>query len=187
MPGDRNERLARILELAATYSRASRPSRRGLAIEYLLELGEHLSESCSDQQIVAPLIDLIPFVAEAEAPPFEERRNSTATPSDALMVRVITAVEVLEDIGYSREAAAQIVTRQMVRKGAALPAGGGDPRAWKRLLTWRDRLLHMRQSSRAWPLYEAFKSEISLMPRESVTAAALDGRIWDLRAEKAAA
>lgn len=182
MSVDNQQRLARILELAATYSREARSKRRGLAIDYLLEIGEMLSETTDDQKILAPLLDLIPFVAEVESPPFEERRNSSATPSDALMVRVIAAIETLEDSGYSWEAAAQHVTRQMVRVGAALPTGGGDPRAWKRLLFWRDRLLHLRQSSPAWALYEAFKTEISLMPREAVVSASIDGRIWNLRA-----
>ena len=56
---------------------------------------------------------------------------------------------------------------------------------WKRLLFWRDRLLHLRHSSPAWPLYEAFKTEISLMPREAVVAAATDGRLWNLRSGSA--
>ncbi len=183
MSDDHQQRLASILDLAATYCREGRSNRRSLAIDYLLEIAELLSETTNDQKILAPLLDLIPFVAEAEARlPFEERRNSSATPSDALMVRAVTAVETLEDCGYSWEAAAQHVTRQMVRAGAALPTGGGDPRAWKRLLFWRDRLLHLRQASPAWALYEAFKLEIGLMPRETVVSAAIDGRMWNLRA-----
>ncbi len=183
MSDDHQQRLASILDLAATYCREGRSNRRSLAIDYLLEIAELLSETTNDQKILAPLLDLIPFVAEADSRlPFEERRNSSATASDELMVRVVTAVEILEDCGYSWEAAAQHVTRQIVRAGAALPAGGGDPRAWKRLLFWRDRLLHLRSAGAAWPLYEAFKTEVGLMPRERVVSAAIDGRLWNLRA-----
>ena len=185
MADDHQKRLANILALAADYCRQDRSTRRSLAIDYLLEIGELLSENSDDQKILAPLLDLVPFIAEADAKlPFEERRNSSATPSDALMVRVVAAVELLEDCGYSWETAAQHVTRQMVRAGAALPPGG-DPRAWKRLLFWRDRLLHLRNTSPAWPLYQAFKTEIGLMPREAAVAAATDGRLWNLRSGSA--
>lgn len=182
MTTDLDRRLARILQIAATYAREGRSNRRALAIDYLLELGELVGELASDEKILAPLLDLIPFVAEAEAQlPFEERRNSSAKPSEALLVRAICSIDLLEDCGYSLEAASQLVTRQLVRSGAALPAEGGDPRAWKRLLLWRERLLHLRHSHAAWPLYQAFKTEVALMPREAAVSAALDGRMWNLR------
>lgn len=179
---DLEQKLSRILDIAASYAREDRAQRRTLAIDYLLELGELIGELSDSEKIVAPLLDLIPFVAEAEAQlPFEERRTSSAKPSDALLVRAVTSVEILEDCSYSPEAAAQYVTRQLVRAGAALPQEGGDPRGWKRLLIWRDRLLHLRQHHPAWRLYQEFKTEIALMTHEAVVSAAIDGRIWDLR------
>lgn len=182
MTTDLDHRLARILELATRYAHGRRAQRRGMAIDYLIELGELMSEVAGDDTIVAPLLDLIPFIAEAEAQlPFEERRTSAARPSEAMLVRAVASVELLEDRGYSLEAAGQHVTRQLMRAGAALPTEGGDPRAWKRLLLWRERLLHLRQHHPAWTQYQQFKTEVGLMAHDAAMAAAMDGRLWNLR------
>jgi hypothetical protein len=181
------DRFARILQLAASYAQGERSMRRGVAIDYLIEIGELLSDTVDSQQVVAPLLDLIPFVAETDARlPFEERRNSTAKPSNELMVRVIASIDILEDCGFTLEGAAQHVSRQMMRAGAALPSEGGDPRAWKRLLIWRDRLLHLKGGHPAWASYERFKTEMALLSREAMVAAATNGSLWNLRLGKAA-
>jgi hypothetical protein len=62
------------------------------------------------------------------------------------MARASAIIDVLVQSGQTPDHSAQTVTRQLLAVGIQLPECGGDVRAWKRLLNWRNQAhtLHAR-------------------------------------------
>lgn len=176
------QRLIKILDLARAYSAGLSTGRREIAVEYLFEVAELLQQASGQEAILAPLLDLIPIVADPDTQAaFDERRNGQAPPSEAMLVRVAVAIDVLTDHGYLDDQAAQIIARQLVRAGVSTPETGGDARGWRRIQLWRERLLHLKTASPAWPRYLEFKTQLASQPRPAQLASALDGTLWNRR------
>src|SRR6478736_3959932 len=113
-------RLAIILALAKRYVATPQAARREVAVEYLFEVGELLHGASGEDDILAPLLDLIPIVADPETQAaFDERRNGQAPPSDSMMVRVVATIDVPTENGHGNDQAAQLIARQLVRAGVS--------------------------------------------------------------------
>lgn len=185
-PPSAKARIAALQKLSASYATATLNQRREMAVEYLFEVADLLVEMHGSEDVLAPLLDIIPYVVDPKGSArFEERRKSGGTgPSDAMMARVSACLDVLIEQGHTPEKAAQNMTRQIVREGAALPDDGNDIRAWKRLLYWRERLISLKKPPRAVPQFQEFKARLLAMPRRQMLDALNDGAIWNERKPK---
>lgn len=101
--------------------------------------------------------------------------------SETLMARASAIIDVLIQSGQSPELSAQTVTRQLLSVGIQLPESGGDVRAWKRLLNWRNNLIHYKRTGSAWDVYCAFKEELAVIPADKRVQVAVGERLWDQR------
>ncbi|RMF00718.1 MAG: hypothetical protein D6773_11045, partial [Alphaproteobacteria bacterium] len=74
------------------------------------------------------------------------------------------------------------VSQQLALAGVTIPEGG-DRRAWKRLLIFRNHLLHgsRQRHHEARDAYLAFKKELSAIPAEQRVQLALKRPLWDQR------
>lgn len=180
------ERLARIETLAADYVKLDPSARRDTAIAYLFEVAELLSMKVGGEAVIAPLLEIIPFVADpVRSPLFCDRRLQRSVPSDAVLARCAAAIDVLISMGRTTDIAAQTVARQMVHAHTSLPDYGGDVRGWKRLILWRERLISLKKPAEAWDVYQEMLHDIACMDRREVVRRALDGTLWDERARRA--
>lgn len=109
-----------------------------------------------------------------------ERRGKMVA-SDALMARVSAIIDVLVQGGQTSDQAAQVITRQLLAVGVQLPSSGGDARAWKRVLYWRNNLLHHKRAGAAWDVYCAFKEQLADIPPAERLLVAISKRLWDKR------
>lgn len=179
---NRADRYAALSRLAANYPDLTPEERRGAAINYLFEVAELLTLEADGETIIAPLLDVIPFIADPEASPlFQERRSTFSAPSDAVLARACATIDVLMSAGHTAESAAQIVARQMVNARTSLPAEGGDARGWKRLLIWRERMLALKKPAAGWATYNDFVKSFEQIDRPALLRRAMDGRLWDIR------
>lgn len=119
--------------------------------------------------------------ASPEAPQAHEKRSGTTVASEDLLARASAAMDVLVQSGQTPEHAAQLLTRQLLGIGVVLPESGGDARAWKRLFTWRENLIHRKRSGPAWDAYRAFKRALAEIPAEDRLRRVAGERLWDLR------
>lgn len=182
----RAERYAQISAQAASYTSLAPTERRDAALAYLFDVAELLSVEVGDDAIIAPMLDVIPLVADPlESPLFQDRRSGNLPPSESVLARASATIDILVTAGYLPDAAAQIVARQLVNARAGLPAEGGDARGWKRLALWRERLLSLKKPAGAWRTYCAFTASLDGIERPELLRRALDGRLWDIRRERA--
>ncbi len=178
----RADRYENLSKLAKDY-RSLRPhERRDAALHYLFEIAELLTLEADADDIVAPLLDVIPFIADPAASPlFQDRRNLSSAPSEAVLARAAATIDVLMSMGHTSESAGQIVARQLVNARAGLPSEGGDVRGWKRLLIWRERLQALKKPAAGWKVYSEFTRSVEAMARPEVVRRAQDGTLWDIR------
>ena len=115
--------------------------------------------------------------AEAKQP---ERRKQRP-PSEVFLARVAAVVDLLVKAGADEGEAAQIVMRWLLAAGVPAPAQGADARGWKRLLAWRQRLLHGLVSDEAKEEYREFTQQLDAIPANERVRRALDERLWDRR------
>lgn len=108
-------------------------------------------------------------------------RRGEMRASEDLMARASAIVDLLVHSGDSPEHACQVITRQLLSVGIQLPESGGDARAWKRLMNWRNALIHYKRSGRAWDVYCAFKEQLAHIPPEKRIQTAVGERLWDQR------
>jgi len=108
-------------------------------------------------------------------------RRGEMRASEDLMARASAIVDLLVHSGNSPENACQVITRQLLSVGIQLPESGGDARAWKRLMNWRNALIHYKRSGRAWDVYCAFKEQLADIPPEKRIRMAVGERLWDQR------
>lgn len=184
----RAARLNRLMELAADYGAAPPEDRRAAVLAYLFEVAELLTVEAGDDQIIAPLLDVLPYIADpTQSPLFQDRRQEISAPSESVLARAAATIDVLVSTGLLPDAAAQVVARQMVGARAGLPAEGGDARGWKRLALWRERLQALKKPAGAWRTYVEFTRIIEAMERPEVLRRANDGSLWDIRKQRAEA
>ncbi len=108
-------------------------------------------------------------------------RRSTVGVSGALMARVSAIIDVLVQGGQTPEQAAQVITRQLLAIGEKLPSSGGDARAWKNVLYWRNNLIHHKRERVAWDVYCAFKEQLANIPPADRLRVAVGEQLWDKR------
>ena len=101
--------------------------------------------------------------------------------SDDMMARASAIMDVLVQGGDTPEQAAQVITRQLLAANIQLPVSGGDARAWKRLLNWRNNLIHYKRKGPAWNTYCSFKEELADIPPQDRLRRAVGERLWDQR------
>ncbi|MCB1520542.1 MAG: hypothetical protein KDJ37_08195 [Hyphomicrobiaceae bacterium] len=182
------DKLAQIAALASDYTSCLHDERREVALAYLFEVAELLTAQHGDDAIIAPLLDIIPYVSDPTTSPlFADRRSERSSPSEAVLARAAVAIDVWQSMGHTADGAAQAVARQLVNSRASLPTEGGDVRGWKRLLIWRDRLVSLKKPAHAWQDYVALTKEIEKMNRPEVVRRANDGSLWDIRKRAAEA
>lgn len=110
-----------------------------------------------------------------------EGRRGEMKASEDLLARASAIVDLLVQSGDSPEHACQAITRQLLSVGIQLPESGGDARAWKRLMNWRNSLIHHKRSGPAWDAYCAFKEQLAHIPPEKRIQMAVGERLWDQR------
>lgn len=160
------------------------------------ETMESLSARGVDPAGVEPLLELrdaitaLRHIASApaggEPDAARDERSRGAEASEELLARASATIDVLVQSGRTPEHAAQIVTRQLLSAGIAMPESGGDARAWKRLFTWRETLLHHKRSGPAWDAYCAFRDELAEIPPDERLRRVAGDRLWDMRERDAA-
>ena len=109
-----------------------------------------------------------------------ERRGTTVA-SEALMARASAIIDVMVQGGQTPEHASQVITRQLLAFSITLPTSGGDARAWKRVLYWRNNLLHHKREGPAWDVYCDFKEKLAKIPPAERLRIAVDEQLWDQR------
>lgn len=110
-----------------------------------------------------------------------DRRRGEIEASEDLMARASAIIDVMVQSGQTPEHASQVITRQLLATDIQLPMSGGDARAWKRLLYWRNNLLHYKREGPAWDAYCAFKEQLAGIPPADRLRAAVGERLWDQR------
>ncbi len=110
-----------------------------------------------------------------------EGRRGEVKASEDLMARASAIIDVLVQSGQSPESSAQTIARQLIGVGIELPKSGGDVRAWKRMLYWRNNLIHYKRAGYAWDVYCAFKEELADIPPDKRLRVAVGERLWDQR------
>ncbi|WP_108683324.1 hypothetical protein [Methyloceanibacter sp. wino2] len=135
-----------------------------------------------------PLADLETLVAAAAAPApapaLAERqrdRRRKAPPSNALLARSAAVIDLLVKNGQGEEGAAQTVMRHLLVAGVPAPERGGDSRGWRRLLEFRNTLVHGGGPEEARVEYAAFARELDDIPPAQRVHAALSEKLWDRR------
>jgi len=113
-----------------------------------------------------------------------EGRRGEVKASEDLMARASAIIDVLVQSGQSPESSAQTIARQLMGVGIELPKSGGDVRAWKRMLYWRNNLIHYKRAGYAWDVYCAFKEELADIPPDRRLRVAVGERLWDQRQEE---
>lgn len=108
-------------------------------------------------------------------------RRGEVKASEDLMARASAIVDLLVHGGDTTEHACQVITRQLLSVGIQLPECGGDARAWKRLMNWRNTLIHYKRNGPAWDAYCAFKEQLAHIPPEMRMRTAVGERLWDQR------
>lgn len=130
---------------------------------------------------VSPAQPASPIPPRPSGPYDRDGRRGEVKASEDLMARASAIIDILVQSGQSPEHSAQTITRQLLAVGIKLPESGGDVRAWKRLLNWRNQLIHYTRSGPAWDVYCAFKEQLSDIPPDTRLRVAVGERLWDQR------
>ncbi len=109
-----------------------------------------------------------------------DRRYGSA-PSPILLARAAAVIDLLVKAGQDESEAAQSVMRRLVAAGVPPPEKGGDARGWRRLLEWRNSLLHGVGPEDAKHEYRSFARELEAIPPAERAKRVLDERLWDRR------
>jgi hypothetical protein len=109
-----------------------------------------------------------------------DRRHKSA-PSPVLLARAAAVIDLLVKAGQDESEAAQSVMRRLVIAGVPPPEKGGDARGWRRLLEWRNSLLHGAGPEDARHEYRTFTRELEEIPPAERVQRVLDEKLWDRR------
>ena len=104
--------------------------------------------------------------------------------SEELMARASAIIDVMVQSGDTPEHASQVITRQLLAVGIELPEQGGDVRAWKRLLSFRNTLIHYIKEGPLRRSYNAFKEQLSGISPDQRLRRAVGEQLWDRRDSK---
>jgi hypothetical protein len=107
--------------------------------------------------------------------------------SEELMARACAIIDVMVQSGDTPEHAAQVITRQLIALGIELPDHGGDVRAWKRLLSFRNTLIHYMHEGPVRKTYSVFKEQLTGIPPDQRLRRAVGEKLWDRRESEFAA
>lgn len=124
---------------------------------------------------------------EADIPPAQsghfirEARLGEIKASEVLLARASAIIDVMVQGGQTPEQAAQVITRQLMAVEIEVPENGGDARAWKRLLSFRNTLIHYIQEGPVRDAYSAFKEQLSGIAPDQRLRRAVGEQLWDRR------
>lgn len=108
-------------------------------------------------------------------------RHGKMKASEELMARACAIIDVMIQSGDTNEQAAQVITRQLLALGIELPENGTDIRAWKRLLSFRNTLIHYMKEGPARETYSEFKELLSGIAPDQRMRRAVGEQLWDRR------
>ena len=148
-------------------------------------IAELAGEGISPEDL-QPLVDIEAHLGSATQPAQSEPetprdRRHNAAPSSTLLARAAAVIDLLVKGGRDESEAAQAVMRRLVVAGVPPPAQGGDARGWRRLLEWRNMLIHGAGPDDAKFEYQAFTRELETIPPAERVARVLDEKLWDRR------
>ena len=155
-----------------------------LGVKCLHAIVGQLAEEGLPAEDLKPLADLDAHLRKQSAQAAEAKqpeRRKQRPPSEVFLARVAAVVDLLVKAGADEGEAAQIVMRWLLAAGVPAPAQGADARGWKRLLAWRQRLLHGLVSDEAKEEYREFTQQLDAIPANERVRRALDERLWDRR------
>ena len=110
-----------------------------------------------------------------------EARLGEMKASEVLLARASAIIDVMVQGGQTPEQAAQVITRQLMAVEIEVPENGGDMRAWKRLLSFRNTLIHYMQEGPVRDAYSAFKEQLSGIAPDQRLRRAVGEQLWDRR------
>ena len=161
-----------------------------LGVKCLRAVIAQLAEEGVSPEDLQPLVDLDAHLGGGESseqsPPEtspetpRDRRHASA-PSPTLLARAAAVIDLLVKGGQDESEAAQTVMRRLVVAGVPPPTQGGDARGWRRLLEWRNMLLHGIGPEDARHEYQTFAHELESIPAAERVKRVLDERLWDRR------
>jgi len=142
-------------------------------------------EGISSQDL-QPLVDLEAHLGGVKKPERSQPENSrerrrSSSPSPILLARAAAVIDLLIKGGHDESEAAQTVMRRLLAAGVPAPSQGGDARGWRRLLEWRNSLLHGAGPEAAKLEYRAFARELEAIPPAERVKRVLDEKLWDRR------
>jgi hypothetical protein len=166
----------------------SKEGKLAFAAKCLKVVIAHLAEEGVPQADLDPLIQLEAHLKAAATPdqsispsPSRRDRRRSASPSLEILARASALIDLLVRGGYEENEAAQTIMRRLIASGVPAPAKGGDARGWKRLLEFRNDMLHGIGPPEAVHEYKLFTSEIEKIPPSQRLQRVFEERLWDRR------
>jgi hypothetical protein len=176
---------AALKALRQTHARDARSEDKiSLGAKCLHVIIAQLTEEGLAQEDLQPLLDLEAALGELKAQAQAEgarNRRKRRPPSDVFLARASAVIDLLIKAGKDESEAAQIVMRRLMAAGVPPPEKGGDARGWRRLLEWRNDLLHGVAPKEAELEYQDFTREIEAIPANERVKRVLDEQLWDRR------
>jgi len=177
------DRIGAALRALRATHRQTAGDKTALGLKCLNALIAELAAEGIPAEDLQPLVDLEThigvMVGQAKELPRERRRGSS--PSPVLLARAAAVIDLLVKGGHDESEAAQMVMRRLMAASVPAPTQGGDARGWRRLLEWRNTLLHGYGSEEAKLEYRAFAHELEAIPPAERIKRVLDERLWDRR------
>ncbi len=155
-----------------------------LGLKCLHAVVSQLAEEGIAPEDLKPLADLAANLRKstgAAAAPARVERRKGKPPSEVFLARIAAIIDLLVKAGADEAEAAQIVMRWLLAAGIPAPSQGADARGWKRLLAWRQRVMHGLASDEANDAYQEFTHELETIPASERVRRVLDEQLWDRR------
>ena len=123
--------------------------------KYLDSTIELIRKVLLSDHLVAPLRNIGNQLLKTGAPATSDNAAYPQHEVDFIHAYAAAEISYLVFSGVDERSAAQLVTKQLIVHNVPLPAGGGDPRGWMRLLKWRATMRRKRSPSAVYEQYEA--------------------------------
>lgn len=175
--------LAPLIKLHDVVRQSAAPSAPAVApaVAPAAPAAPALVQPAAELAAITDLTTVAPAPAPNSGPYDRDGRRGEVKASEDLMARASAIIDVLIQSGQSPEHSAQTITRQLLGVGVQLPECGGDARAWKRLLNWRNTLIHYTRSGPGWDAYCSFKEQLAGIPTEQRLRLVVDEHLWEKR------
>lgn len=177
------DRIGAALRALRETHRQNNGDKTALGLKCLNAVIAELAAEGVPPEDLQPLVDLESHIGvmggQRKELPRERRRG--ASPSPVLLARAAAVIDLLVKGGHDESEAAQTVMRRLVAAGVPAPAQGGDARGWRRLLEWRNTLLHGYGPEEAKLEYRAFTEELEAIPPAERIKRVFDEKLWDRR------